>query len=86
MPFHTMISNVPGPPSELRLEGARLVTPLGLGPIRDNMGLFHIVSSSDTRMSLSFSACRRLVPDPIFYQQCLQNAFSSLLGRALSES
>jgi WS/DGAT/MGAT family acyltransferase len=86
VPFHTMISHVPGPPSELRLEGARLVIPLGLGPIRDNMGLFHIVSSSDTRMSLSFSACRRLLPDPDFYQQCLQNAFSSLLGRALSDT
>ena len=86
VPFHTMISNVPGPPTALFLGEAELVVPIGLGPIRDNMGLFHIVSSSETMMSLSFSACKKLIPDAEFYQQCLHNAFASLLGRALSEA
>ena len=86
VPFHTMISNVPGPPTALYLGDAELVVPIGLGPIRDNMGLFHIVSSSETMMSLSFSACKTLLPDADFYQQCLQNSFAALLGRALSET
>jgi WS/DGAT/MGAT family acyltransferase len=86
VPFHTMISNVPGPPTALYLGQANLVVPIGLGPIRDNMGLFHIVSGSDTMMSLSFSACKKLLPDADFYQQCLQNSFAALLGRALSEA
>ena len=85
VPFHTMVSNVPGPTKPLHLERARLVVPLGLGPVRDNMGLFHIVSNSDSMMSLSFSACGKLLPDADFYQQCLRNAFAALLGRALSE-
>jgi diacylglycerol O-acyltransferase len=79
VPFHTMISNVPGPPYPLRLGEARLVVPMGFGPIRDNMGLFHIVSSSESMLSLSFCACDRLVPDGTFYQQCLQTAFAALL-------
>ena len=86
VPFHTMVSNVPGPGAPICLEDARLVVPLGFGPVRDNMGLFHIVSSSDSMMSVSFSACGKLLPDPQFYQQCLHNAFAALLGRALSEA
>jgi len=83
VPFHTMISNVPGPASPLFLGQAKLVVPIGLGPVRDNMGLFHIVSSSETMMSVSFSACKKLLPDAGFYQQCLDNAFAALLGRAM---
>lgn len=86
VPFHTMISNVPGPAAALFLDDAKLVVPLGLGPVRDNMGLFHIVSNSDSMLSLSFSACQRLLPDPEFYQQCLHNAFAALLGRAVSNA
>lgn len=78
VPFHTMVSNVPGPATPTYLEDARLVAPLGLGPVRDNMGLFHIVSNSDQTMSLSFSACRKLLPDVDQYQQCLLKAFVAL--------
>jgi diacylglycerol O-acyltransferase len=86
VPFHTMVSNVPGPQTSLLLGSAELVVPIGLGPVRDNMGLFHIVSSSATMMSLSFSACKKLLPDPGFYQQCLYDAYEALLERALEES
>jgi diacylglycerol O-acyltransferase len=85
VPFHTMISNVPGPANALFLDKAELVVPLGFGPVRDNMGLFHIVSSSATRMSLSFSACVKLLPDAAHYEQCLQNAFEKLLECARNE-
>jgi len=65
VPFHTMVSNVPGPPSTF-------------GPVRDNMGLFHIVSNSASRVSLSFSACARLLPDPEAYSRCLEAAYAEL--------
>ena len=82
VPFHTMVSNVPGPMAPLRLGSAELVVPLGFGPVRDNMGLFHIVSSSHSRVSLSFSACNRLMPDGEFYQRCIERAFANLLEHA----
>ena len=53
--------NVPGPISPLLLEGAQLVVPIGPGPIRDNMGLFHIVSSSDSMTHRHFTARLRPV-------------------------
>jgi hypothetical protein len=84
VPFHTMISNVPGPQRPLSLGKAELVVPVGLGPLRDNMGLFHIVSSSERFMSISFSACRKLLPDSEHYVSCLENAFGALREQAVA--
>lgn len=83
VPFHTMISNVPGPQTQMFLGEAELLVPLGLGPIRDNLGLFHIVSASQQMMSISFVACKRLLPDASFYEQCLADAFAELHECAL---
>jgi len=84
VPFHTMLSNVPGPGATLRLGEAKLVVPLGFGPVRDNLGLFHTVSDSPRRVSLSFTACARLMPDAEFYQECLQNSYTDLYERAMA--
>ena len=82
VPFHTMISNVPGPQEVMQLGDAELLVPLGLGPVRDNMGLFHIVSSAAQRMSLSFSACATLLPDAALYEECLARSFAELAREA----
>ena len=82
VPFHTMVSNVPGPPTRLMLGDAALVVPLGLGPIRDNLGLFHIISNGPDLMSLAFVSCESLLPDGEYYEQCLQKAFQALLDGA----
>jgi len=78
-----MVSHVPGPLAPLHLDSAELVVPLGFGPVRDNMGLFHFVSNSHSHLSLSFNACDRLMPDGQLYLQCLENAFSGLYSQAL---
>jgi diacylglycerol O-acyltransferase len=83
VPFHTMISNVPGPQAQMFLGKAELIVPLGLGPIRDNLGLFHIVSGSRQMMSISFVACAELLPDASFYERCLADAFTELHECAL---
>jgi len=88
VPFHTMVSNVPGPMTPSRFGGADLVVPFGFGPVRDNMGLFHIVSNSHDRVSLTFNACDRLMPDGEFYRDCLERAYLALRDKAagLSET
>lgn len=82
VPFHTMISNVPGPDGEQSLDGARLIACAGLGPVRDNMGLFHIVSSTTTHFSIAFNACRKLLPDADQYLTDLELNFRDLLTAA----
>jgi WS/DGAT/MGAT family acyltransferase len=81
--FNTVVTNVPGLPLNFYLGGARVVGGFGAGPLLPNVGLFHTVTSnvSDGRgeAALSFAACPRMLPDPIFYANCLQDSFDELV-------
>ena len=80
--FNTVVTNVPGAPFQLYMCGAALVDSISLGPLLPNVGLFQIVYSSVQNkkgtISLSFTACRDMMPDPAFYTQCLQESFDEL--------
>lgn len=78
VPFHTMVSNVPGPGGEQSINKLPLVSCSGLGPVRDNMGLFHIISTTEQMVSLSFNACNRLLPDGEAYRDCIEDSFREL--------
>jgi len=78
LPVHTVVSNVPGPQMPLYLAGARLHLLTGMGPLMDMMGLFHGVISGAGKISINFVSCREMMPDPGFYRQCLQEAWSEL--------
>ncbi|MCB1844016.1 MAG: wax ester/triacylglycerol synthase family O-acyltransferase, partial [Halioglobus sp.] len=86
--FNTIVTNVPGAPFQLYLCGAELIDSISLGPLLPNVGLFHIVYSSvqDKKgsVTLSFTACRDMLPDPGFYADCLQEAFAELRDAALA--
>jgi len=84
---NTIVTNVPGPPLQLYMCGAELVDSFSLGPLLPNIGLFHIVYSAVQNkkgtISLSFTACRDMLPDPEFYAQCLQESFDELKKETL---
>ena len=84
MPFHVVISNVPGPQFPIYLAGARVSLMMGLGPLLHMMGLFHAVLSGAGKIVINFIACREMLPDPEFYQQCLAEAYAELLAAATS--
>ena len=85
--FNTIVTNVPGPPMQLYMCGAALIDSISLGPLLPNVGLFHIVYSSvqDKKgiISISFTACRDMLPDPAFYASCLKSSFEDLCKSAL---
>ena len=83
VPFHVMISNVPGPAKPISLGGAPLYSLIGLGPIRHSMGLFHVVSNSAEIYTISFTSCPAIMPDAEFYERCLRESFEELLAAAL---
>jgi len=56
-----------------------------LGPLMPNTGLFHTVTSTYECLSISFTACRDMMPDPEFYSQCLADSFEELLDAALEQ-
>jgi len=79
---NTIVTNVPGAPFQLYMCGAKLIDSISLGPLLPNVGLFQIVYSSvqDKKgtVTLSFTACRDMMPDPGFYAECLQQSFDEL--------
>jgi diacylglycerol O-acyltransferase len=84
---NTVVTNVPGAPMQLYLCGAEQVNSFSLGPLLPNVGLFHIVYSAVQNkkgtVTLSFTACRDMLPDPAFYADCLQESFDELKEAAL---
>ncbi len=86
--MNTIVTNVPGAPFQLYLCGAELIDSFSLGPLLPNTGLFHVVYSAVQNktgtITLSFTACRDMLPDPEFYAQCLQDSFDELREAALN--
>lgn len=85
-PVNTVITNVSGAPGPLYLGGARLVGCAGFGPIMDSMGLFHAVLSCAGKISLAINACRRMLPDPENYAECIQASYDELRDAALGRA
>ncbi|MFN9969037.1 MAG: WS/DGAT domain-containing protein, partial [Phycisphaerae bacterium] len=81
--FNTVITNVPGPPVPLYMNGARLVTQFGLGPLFEGVGIFHAVFNYCDSMTVTFTSDRSLMTDPERYANCLQESFDELQAAAL---
>lgn len=82
-PHQTIVSNVPGARVPLYLARARLQSAMLLGPLSDGLGLFNGVLSAAGKISITATACREMMPDPEFYRQCLQDAWSELQAAAV---
>lgn len=78
--FNTVITNIPGPQVPLYMTGARLVTQFGLAPILDGMGIIHPIFSYCGEITISFTSCREMMPDPAFYAQCIEEAFEEMVA------
>jgi diacylglycerol O-acyltransferase len=80
------ISNVPGPQVPVYMNGAKLVTQMGLGPLSDRMGLFIAVTSHSGNISFSATSCRRTMPDIDFFMQCMRASFDELQAAAIESA
>jgi diacylglycerol O-acyltransferase / wax synthase len=79
-----VVSNVPGPQVPLYFTKAQMVANFGLGLPLDGMGLFHAVLSYNGAITVSIVGCREQMPDPSFYAECLDAAFTELRDAAVS--
>jgi len=76
--YNVTITNVPGPQVPLYSMGAKLVTMIGFGPLTHGIGLMFPVSSYNGEFTISFTACREIVPDPRFLEQCIDESFQQM--------
>ena len=59
--------------------GAPMLTTLGMGPVTQGMGLIFPVLSYCGRITISFTSCREILPDPEFFEACITESFAALL-------
>jgi WS/DGAT/MGAT family acyltransferase len=85
-PFTTVVTNVPGPPVPIYSTGSRLESMMGLICLTDGMALGHTVQSYCDEATITFTACRQIVPDPEFYGQCIEDSFNELRDAARAAS
>ena len=81
-PFTTVVTNVPGPAVPIYSAGARLESMMGLVCLTDGMGLGHVVQSYVDEASIAFTACRKLLPDPEYYAECIEESFTEMRDAA----
>ena len=79
--FHFGLSNAPGPTVPLYLCGAKLQAWTVVIPLTSGLGLAFGVTSYMDKLCISFTADRRSVPDPEFFEACLQRSVDAhMLG------
>jgi len=83
--LNTMVTNVVATHAPLYFAGAKLIRALATGPIIDQSGVFHTVFSFDNELSIGFTACREMLPDPQFYADCIQASFDELKQATIGE-
>ncbi|WAC24346.1 WS/DGAT/MGAT family O-acyltransferase [Blastomonas sp. SL216] len=79
-PFSTVVTNVPGPPVPIYSTGAKMISMHGLLCLTDGLALGHVVQSYVDQATIGFTACRKAMPDPEFYSECLQASFEDLMA------
>lgn len=77
-PFNLVITNVPGPRSQLYLGGARLLNVFGMAPVIDGLGLIMVITSFAEHLTISANAARNLLPDVDNLLAGLRSAYRDL--------
>lgn len=78
--FSVAITNVPGSPVPLYLDGARMRSIAGMAGIYDGFGLVLVVTSYADSLSISLTCTPELMPDPAHFVACLHGALHELVA------
>ena len=76
--FNTVSTNVPGPMIPLYFGRHKLVDWLPLGIVSNNIGLFVAILTYNQRITLGITVDSKLIPDPWFLTQCIEESYAEL--------
>lgn len=82
--FNLTITNVPGPQVPLYSMGSQMVKTLGIGPLSQGMGLIMPITSYCGEITIGFTSCRDMIPDPDFFASCIRDSFVEFQAASLS--
>lgn len=84
--INVTVSNVRGPDDALYMAGAKLqmFTPVSI--VIDGVGLNLTGLSYNGALSVCFVSCRKMLPDPSVFVQCLNQSFDELLAAAVGKA
>jgi len=82
LPFHMVVTNVPGPQVPLYLLGSRMLEIFPVVPLIDGLGLCIALFSYDGKLCWGFNADWDVVPDLDGFVSCVEESFEEL--RALA--
>lgn len=83
---NTTVSNVRGPDQPFYLSGATLAHFYPVSIPTDGVGLNNTGFSYNGMFWISAVSCRRMMPDPDFYVQCLRESFAETLAACVQAS
>jgi diacylglycerol O-acyltransferase len=84
--YNCVVTNVPGPRIPLYFTGAKMLVSFPTGPVLDSVGLFQAISTYCDEFTITFSACREMLPDPEVYAQCLRDSLAALLAASKQQA
>jgi hypothetical protein len=79
------VSNVRGPEQPLYMAGAKLQMFMPLSIIIDGIGLNLTGLSYNGTLWVCFVSCRKMLPDPAVFVNCLAESFDELVAAAVSK-
>ncbi len=80
--FNLIISNVPGPPFELFMAGARVDAMYPMGPLLYGSGINFTVVSDAEELHFGLMSCPSLIPDPWSIADAIPEALTELVAAA----
>jgi diacylglycerol O-acyltransferase / wax synthase len=73
-----LITNVAGPPREIRSDDSRLAYMTGAPPIMNGLGLEFPVLSYNGTIAIAIISCKKMLPDKARMVACIRNSFALL--------
>ncbi len=79
--FNIIITNVPGPPIPLYMNGFRMHHQYGLGLVFEGIGLMIIVFSYDGKLTITCTSCEEIMPDLSLFTSYIRTGLAELEER-----